>query len=267
MGPGTPPGVAREIEAGMSRVASQMKTRMSLRIGKPTILWSAVLRLPDEAVTADEGGGGESVSFLLRPKDRADWVRLTSVCRGATVERSASYDATDAQLRRWRASAGGRRIGDDGNRLIVAAAPQRGGSFLGFVDLASRERMRPQGSWRTIRIEEAGRCGQGSLCRVCSCSPPSASASPGVPMRRPAPMTAGAPPRCPCPRPPAPRPRLVSLRRRGNRDGIGCSDWRRPSSIPASRGSRGSSMRRGISMRSSMPPTISSASTPRRLGT
>ncbi len=168
MGPGTPPDVAREIEAGMSRVASQIKTRTSLRIGKPPILWSAVLRLPDEAVTADEGGGGESVSFLLRPKDRADHVRLTFVFRGATLERSATYDVTDAQLRRWRRTPGGRRIGDDGEhtRSSRRTVGERGGPYLAFVVLASRDRMRPRGSWRTIRIEEAGRCGQGSRCRV-----------------------------------------------------------------------------------------------------
>ena len=82
-----------------------MKIKQSMSMGDPPILWSAVRRLPDGAVTADDGRGKDSVSFILRPKDLTHYVRVTFVFRGANPERNASHDVEDAQLRRWKASA------------------------------------------------------------------------------------------------------------------------------------------------------------------
>ncbi len=103
--PGTPPDVARELKEVMEKVQEHSKTKQSITVGDPPILWSAVFRLPDGAVNADEAGGRDSVGFLLRPEAQAGYIRVAFVFQGARIERMTAYDVTDAQLRRWKASA------------------------------------------------------------------------------------------------------------------------------------------------------------------
>jgi hypothetical protein len=102
--PEVPSAMARVMDAAMDRALSQMKTKVSMKIGDPPVLWSAIRRLPDGAVAADEGGGANSVCFILCPKDEKSYHYITYKFQGADIEDSAIHDAKGAQLRRWKAS-------------------------------------------------------------------------------------------------------------------------------------------------------------------
>ena len=84
------------------KLADQIKGKQSLN---PPVPWSAAYRLPDGAVTAEEGGGGDSVSFLFRPKDGKSYFVSTYRFRGPDLTDSWIRDVKDSQLRRWQASA------------------------------------------------------------------------------------------------------------------------------------------------------------------
>jgi hypothetical protein len=82
------------------------KVRTSLTLGDPPTLWSGLFRLPDGAVAADEGEGGERASFILRAKDPTCYYLFTFGFQDARLdwERSTMRDVKDAELRRWKAS-------------------------------------------------------------------------------------------------------------------------------------------------------------------
>ncbi len=97
-----PPEVDRRIEEEMGKFVDHLSWKRKM---EPPVPWAAAFRLPDGAVTADEGGGGGSVSFLFVPRDGKNYHVLNCRFRGAVFEDDSSIrDAKDAQLRRWKAS-------------------------------------------------------------------------------------------------------------------------------------------------------------------
>jgi hypothetical protein len=81
-------------------------TIVSCKIGDPPVLWSAVRRLPDGAVAADEGGGEDSVSFILKARDPSTYYLHIVTFRGERLDwdRCTYRDVAEAQLLRWKAS-------------------------------------------------------------------------------------------------------------------------------------------------------------------
>ena len=100
--PGTPPELERQLKEESLKLADQFKWKQRM---SPPIPWSAAYRLPDGAVTADEGGGRDSVSFLFVPRDGKSYFSLTYTFRGPDPGQSSIRDVKDAQLRRWKTSA------------------------------------------------------------------------------------------------------------------------------------------------------------------
>lgn len=96
-----PPEVRRQLNATAVKALDGIRWKMRTT---PPVPWAAAHRLPDGAVTPDEGGGGDSVSFLLDPRDGKSYHYLTYKFRGRDLEMSWIRDVKDAQLRRWRAS-------------------------------------------------------------------------------------------------------------------------------------------------------------------
>ncbi len=99
--PGTPPELERRLKEESLKLADQFTWKQSM---SPPIPWSAAYRLPDGAVTADEAGGKDSVSFLFVPRDGKSYFCLTSTFRGLDPGQSSIRDVKDAQLRRWKTS-------------------------------------------------------------------------------------------------------------------------------------------------------------------
>ena len=99
--PGMPPEAERKIDQESLKLAAQVKWKQRM---SPPVPWAAAHRLPDGALTADEGGGGDGVGFLFRPKDEKSYYYMTCTFRGPHLEQGAIHDVEDAQLRRWKAS-------------------------------------------------------------------------------------------------------------------------------------------------------------------
>jgi hypothetical protein len=104
--PGTTPAEVRAMEREMRSIFRTEKLRTSVQIGKPSVLWSAVRRLPDGALAVDGGGAGDVVSFIARSADAREYYRFTFAFRDGLLDfgRSSTADVKDAQLRRWQAS-------------------------------------------------------------------------------------------------------------------------------------------------------------------
>ncbi len=98
---GIPSALDRRLEKSSLRFAAQISSKLRMQ---PPVPWAAAYQLPDGAVTADEGGGGDNVCFLLRPQDDKRYHYLTFRFRGLDLEELAVHDVKDAQLRRWKAS-------------------------------------------------------------------------------------------------------------------------------------------------------------------
>lgn len=95
------PEVRRQLNAATAKAFDGIRSKMGTI---PPVPWAAAHRLPDGAVTPDEGGGGDSVSFLMEPRDGKSYHYLTYKFRGRDLEMSWIRDVKDDQLRRWRAS-------------------------------------------------------------------------------------------------------------------------------------------------------------------
>lgn len=104
--PGTTPAEARAMERELRSIFRTENLRTSTRIGEPPVLWSAVRRLPDGALAADEGGAGDVISFIARSADGGEYYRFTFAFRDGLLDfrRSSMADVKGAQLRRWKAS-------------------------------------------------------------------------------------------------------------------------------------------------------------------
>ncbi len=96
-----PPEVRRQVDAAAAKFLDGIRVKMRTT---PPIPWAAARRLPDGAVTPDEGGGGDSVSFLMEPRDGKSYHYLTYRFRGQVPEEFWIRAVKDDQLRRWRAS-------------------------------------------------------------------------------------------------------------------------------------------------------------------
>jgi hypothetical protein len=99
------PDEARELEQAIVRAASQIKITASMAIGNPPILWAGVHRLPDGSIGVEEVGDRRSVSFVLKARDQPSYYRITYSFQGAKLAETATHDVTDAEHRRWKASA------------------------------------------------------------------------------------------------------------------------------------------------------------------
>jgi hypothetical protein len=98
---GIPPALERQLEKESLKFAARHSWKLRMN---PPVPWAAAFRLPDGAVMADEGGGGDTVSYLLIPQDDKRYHYLAFTFRGLDFEVAAIRDVKDAQLRRWKAS-------------------------------------------------------------------------------------------------------------------------------------------------------------------
>ncbi len=158
--PGIPPEVARKLEKESLKLAAQVKWKQRM---SPPVPWVAAHRLPDGALTADEGGGGDSVSFILQAKEPTcyylftfgfrtrDWIGRDPRCATSRMPNSAG----------GRRASGGRRTGGDGRssfsiRLGLGYHGHYEGPGTGCHRIEGREVAGVKGIFRGDRNDSRG---------------------------------------------------------------------------------------------------------------